>query len=75
MNKRIEKLKQQAMVVERSHGAFGEPENFIRLDADKFAELIVKECSSINFRGAIGCSIDDDVAISKLIMDHFGVKT
>ena len=47
MNNRLEELKKQAMYTVYSHGAFGEPENYERLDVNKFAELIIKECSVI----------------------------
>lgn len=47
MNERIEELKRLATEVERGHGAFGEVERTYRLNVDKFAELIIRECISI----------------------------
>ena len=47
MNLRIQELKKQAMVEVRSHGAFGEVECYKTLDEDKFAELIVRECTNM----------------------------
>lgn len=41
---------------------------------EKFAELIVQECASIDFRHEVGLSSDDDFEISKVIKQHFGVK-
>lgn len=47
MNEKIAELKRQATIKIRSHGAFGEPESREQLDADKFAELIIRECIDI----------------------------
>ena len=67
MNEKIKELKRQATIKIQSHGAFGEPESWAQLDADKFAELIIKECINIaDNRGAYEV-IDD-------IINHFGVK-
>jgi hypothetical protein len=44
MNDKIKELKKRATIEEYSHGAFGESEIFYRLDAEKFAELIIQEC-------------------------------
>jgi hypothetical protein len=44
MNKRIKELEKLATEVEHSHGAFGEYEKYYRLNTEKFAELIVREC-------------------------------
>jgi hypothetical protein len=43
-----------------SHGAFGEPENYERLDVNKFAELIIKECSVITNKADL--------------LKHFGIE-
>lgn len=40
----INKLKQKSQVKIYSHGAFGEDEINYKLDTEKFAELIIKEC-------------------------------
>ena len=78
MNERIKELEKLATEVEHSHGAFGEYEKYYRLNTEKFAELIVRECanhcdllldhkiSSEWARGTHDCS--------KAIKKHFGVK-
>ena len=47
MNERIKELIAQATVEVRSHGAFGESERYSKLDPEKFAELIIRECMSV----------------------------
>lgn len=47
MSQILKELKNKAMKKIYSHGAFGEPENYMRLDADKFAELIIQECINV----------------------------
>ena len=42
--------------------------------ADKFAELIVQECAAIDFRASIGLSNNDDLNVSIVIREHFGIK-
>ena len=61
MNKRIKELIKQATEVEHSHGAFGEYEKYYRLNPEKLAELIVRECASL---------VVGDPAF---ILEHFGV--
>lgn len=72
MNLRIQELKKQAMVEVRSHGAFGEVECYKTLDEDKFAELIVRECTNMlpedSVRNANG------VHMFYVIREHFGVS-
>ena len=41
---------------------------------ERFAELIVKECASIDFRHKIGLTSDQDYEVSNIIKEHFGVK-
>ena len=82
MNERIKQLKQLATEVEHSHGAFGEHERHYRLNVDKFAELIVKEC--IKVLGVTAKEADqqntymgDDVptVVHQIALAlHFGVK-
>jgi hypothetical protein len=62
MNKRIKELIKQATEVEHSHGAFGEYEKYYRLNPEKLAELIVRECASL---------VVGDPAF---ILEHFGVE-
>jgi hypothetical protein len=43
--------------------------------AEKFAELIVRECANIDFRREVGLTADDDYEIGKVIKEHFGVES
>jgi hypothetical protein len=47
MNKRIKTLIEKATVKERSHGAFGEPEIWKRLDEEMLVKLVATECAGI----------------------------
>lgn len=47
MNPKIKALYDQAMEEVRSHGAFGENERYMKLNPEKFAELIINECINI----------------------------
>ena len=55
-----------------SEAGFAAPELAGR--ANKLAELIVRECASIDFRHKVGLSSNDDFEISKVIKEHFGVE-
>jgi hypothetical protein len=48
MNDKIKELKKRATIEEYSHGAFGESEIFYRLNAEKFANLIIQECMFVS---------------------------
>jgi hypothetical protein len=63
MNERIQELIKQATVEVRSHGAFGEPERYTKLDPEKFAQLIVRKCADL-------CTNPLD---TEDILEHFGV--
>lgn len=72
MNERIRELEKQATeTVKCGLNGTSTTESFNR---KKFAELIVRECASIDFRHKVGLSSDDDFEISKVIKQHFGVK-
>lgn len=45
MNTLISNILSQAETTLRGHGAFGEIERHTRLDPQKFAELIIRECA------------------------------
>ena len=47
-----ERLKQEAMVTEYSHGCWGETESYQVLDPDKLIELVVKECTGVVMGGS-----------------------
>jgi hypothetical protein len=65
MNERIQKLIDQAT---RTAMWIGDPDAG-ELDAEKFAELIVRECAVI-----IGSMEEPHQDIAKLVKQHFGVE-
>jgi len=88
MNERIQELIKKATVEVRSHGAFGEPERYTKLDTEKFAELIVEECLSVVKSNTYGPNGECDYGYSREdahadqraeiiyeeIAYHFGIK-
>jgi hypothetical protein len=48
----LSQLKEQAMEKVHSHGAFGEHEYYLKVDLDKFAELIIADCTSVCYSNA-----------------------
>jgi hypothetical protein len=68
MNKQIEDLKQQAMVKEWTHDCWGRSESFNVLDSEKFAELIVRECSEL-----ADALYTQHIPAGPVIRKHFGV--
>jgi hypothetical protein len=73
MNERIQELIKQATVEVRSHGAFGEPERYTKLDTEKFAELIIRECMSVADLPNNASGQWDHLLPSEVIGKHFGV--
>jgi hypothetical protein len=71
MNERIRQLAEQAGFME---AWFSESGDDCEREIKKFAELIVQECASIDFRREVGLTADDDYEISKVIKVHFGVE-
>ena len=41
---------------------------------EKFAELIVRECASIDFYKLAHIGTEDDYNVTQVIKEHFGVK-
>jgi hypothetical protein len=74
MNKRIQELIKQATVEVRGHGAFGEPERYTKLDTEKFAELIIRECMSVADLPNNASGQWDHLLPSEVIGKHFGVR-
>ena len=72
MNEQIKKLAEQAWDATAVSPEFGHPISF----AEKFAELIVKECSKIVLNcGIIGSNNERDfIVASREIKQHFGIK-
>jgi len=64
MNERIRQLYDQAIIIEDNGDyVWGE------LDPEKFAELIVRECSSICYKG-----LENGDEAASLLMNTFGVE-
>ena len=68
MNQRIRELVKLAQVNNLAIDTNGDPYDVKRLDPEKFAELIVRECS--NF---LKDTLDDHFAAEQL-EEHFGVE-
>ena len=69
MNERIQKLMEQAIILE-------DDELFVRevFDREKFAELIVRECAEISINDEIDPCDDIRTGIANKIKKHFGVE-
>ena len=74
MNDRIKSLIEKATVKERSHGAFGEPEIWKRLDEEMLVKLVVEECAGIYDKIDNGNKHLDTEHYPEAIYKHFGVK-
>ena len=69
MNERILELAGQ--VCDTLHdGDWNIPNEFI----EKFAELIVKECANLPFKATGEVTTIGEIAVSNLILKHFGVE-
>ena len=67
MNERIKELAEQAT---QKFSRFGERDSWEKL----FAELIVRECANLHFRGIDEISAETEYKICKMIQEHFGVE-
>jgi hypothetical protein len=76
MNERIRELAEQAGITTNLETSYFERDSNKWMDyfAEKFAELIVRECADINFRHKIGLSSDEDYDVRTTILKHFGVE-
>ena len=63
----INELKKKAIIKIDSHEAFGEYEAFYKLDPDKFAELIIKECCAI-------MEEHNSILLAEIVKERLGVK-
>jgi hypothetical protein len=75
MNERIKELLKQASKLANTDDNKDIDRNFDMIVAEKFAELIVRECANIDFRREVGLTADDDYEIGKVIKEHFGVES
>jgi hypothetical protein len=73
MNEQIQELIKQATVEVRGHGAFGEPERYTKLDPEKFAELIVRECAEVA-ANVVAEHEGVDFGLVEACYKHFGVR-
>ena len=76
MNERIKELAEQSGVIyDWDPGTDGPEVYFDRQeDFEKFAELIVRECASLNFRSTGEVTTEGEGIIGDLILGHFGVE-
>ena len=74
MNNRIKELEKLATEVEHSHGAFGEYEKHYSLNIEKFAELIIKECTELTLDYKNDEHYNGWLDFRDKIKEHFGVK-
>jgi hypothetical protein len=72
MNERIRELAEQAQFNDLAFDKWGDAYDVKRLDPEKFAELIVRECSGIvqNYMSRW----PEDHELTKQIKQHFGVE-
>ena len=68
MNERIRELAEQAGYTKGHHDEYGRLTVMPEFNREKFAELIVRECISINDRHYDACIASDE------IKEHFGVE-
>jgi len=73
MNDRIKSLIEKATVKERSHGAFGEPEIWKRLDEELLVKLVATECAGIYDKIDNGNEHLGTDNYCKAIYKHFGL--
>ena len=82
MNERIAELAIQAGgvwsggYVEQANGnSVWTDKKFVEdVDPEKFAELIVRECASIDFYKLAHIGTEDDYNVTQVIKKHFGVE-
>lgn len=85
MNERIKQLAEQALREVTEHGfsdAVYRPDGFAasasKAFADRFAELIVRECinkvNEVGYKSANNISTDDTELFKNVLKSHFGVE-
>lgn len=78
MNERIKELAETALKDSMTHDGVYRPEGYANAVskefADKFAELIVRECANVSIDSEIDSSGDFREGIAKSIRQHFGVE-
>jgi hypothetical protein len=76
MNERIKELMKEAQVIYDYAPFYGDmdrdPKPLYKLDPEKFAELIVRECSQYIEDKFDFCG--DEIIIAEKLLEHFGVE-
>lgn len=70
MNERIKELIKQAQIDDIAFDKWGDAYDVKRLDPEKFAELIVRECAGVNYNSAF----KDGEFCAREVLEHFGVE-
>ena len=75
MNELIKQLSEQAAIYsdDTSYDDRNTP-SWFQFYSEKFAELIVAECASIDFYKLAHIGTEDDYNVTQAIKAHFGVK-
>jgi len=76
MNERIAELKSQCIVREQRGTSAFDSYMVNRFDTEKFAELIVKECTDVLNKRFVGDLNREDMEVRRCIADvnrHFGI--
>jgi hypothetical protein len=77
MNERIKELMKEAQVIYDYAPFYGDmdrdPKPLYKLDPEKFAELIVRECSQYIEDKFDFCG--DEIIIAEKLLEHFGVES
>ena len=74
MNKRIKELIEQAQDWADAHAPYASEEH--EYFAEKFAQLIVRECIVDFYRNCLDITSNEDIAVQveRYVQEHFGVK-
>jgi hypothetical protein len=73
MNERIRELAEQAGATTMQRSGWIDY-GTLDLDVEKFAELIVRECSNLPFKSTGEVTTIGEIAVSVMILKHFGVE-
>lgn len=73
MNERIQELYEQAQVIDLAYDKWGDPIDSKRLDPEKFAELIIRECARIS-EEEDDTMTNQGAASAQAFKQHFGVN-
>ena len=75
INERLLELVKKAGVSTTDHGRGLFVDDAVSLDdLERFAELIVRECARLDFKATGEVTTIGEIAVSNLILKHFGVE-